>query len=164
MWRKICSSLGNGDLVQTIVCDNFQIWSRASVYRGKMLKIPDNVPKHLVEELEAYQKQLRILFSNYQVIEPTIYEFYHSTWPSGVSYHALFLLQILKKRKDANPEVSCWKRYLFWHYFLPLSNLLNVNLLYRMPLFQNRSNRSKNTYYSSIVNRYIASIFIQKEI
>jgi hypothetical protein len=33
-----------------------------------MLNIPEGVPKDLVEELEACQKQLRILLDNYKVI------------------------------------------------------------------------------------------------
>ena len=32
-----------------------------------MLKIPEGIPKDLVDELEACQKQLKILFGNYKV-------------------------------------------------------------------------------------------------
>ena len=32
-----------------------------------MLKIPDFVPEDLVQELEGYQKQIRILVNNYKV-------------------------------------------------------------------------------------------------
>lgn len=33
-----------------------------------MLKIPEGIPKDLVDELESCQKQLKILFSNYQIL------------------------------------------------------------------------------------------------
>ena len=32
-----------------------------------MLQIPEGIPKDLVDELEACQKQLKILFGNYKV-------------------------------------------------------------------------------------------------
>merc|ERR1712012_1249759 len=34
-----------------------------------MLKIPEGIPKDLVDELEACQKQLKILFGNYKILK-----------------------------------------------------------------------------------------------
>jgi len=36
--------------------------------KGKMLIVPEGVPKDLIQELEACQKQLRILIANYQIL------------------------------------------------------------------------------------------------
>ena len=63
---------------------NFDVNFSTRIYIGNMLNIPECVPKQLVDELEGYQKQIKILIRNYKV----------SMFVDIMTYYYVFLYQV----------------------------------------------------------------------
>ena len=84
-----------------------------------MLILPKGCPKDLVQELEACQKQLRILIANYQVTHITIIIIRIINYVVNPSYHPIYVfrfLQVLKQRSKVNPNVSHQQSLNIFHF------------------------------------------------
>ena len=83
---------------------NFDVNFSTRIYIGNMLNIPECVPKQLVEELEGYQKQIKILIRNYKV----------SMFVDIMTYYYVFLLSSQTMYVPKYLPVFLW---LFMHIY-----------------------------------------------
>ena len=100
-----------------------------------MLNIPECVPKQLVDELEGYQKQIKILIRNYKVsmfvdimtyyyyvflyyqvklcMYLSTYQFFYGFLCTYIKKEFIFSFQILKDRQQNSPEVRNFFDFFF---------------------------------------------------